>query len=117
MRAYRVVVGVDGTEAGGRALRWAVREAAAHCGVVTAVAAWHAIRAAPGRLGEHAVAMRASVGYACARPGAGRTRAAIEAAPAMMHSEKGPAAAAIRRWRRVAIHMSVVSMNNAGRPR
>ena len=42
MRAYRVVVGVDGTEAGGRALRWAVREAAAHCGVVTAVAAWNA---------------------------------------------------------------------------
>src|SRR5262249_43983190 len=35
-----------------------------------AVAAWHAIRAAPGTLGGHAVAMRASVGYACARPGA-----------------------------------------------
>jgi nucleotide-binding universal stress UspA family protein len=39
---YRVVVGVDGTEAGARALRWAVHEAAAHGGVVTAVAAWHA---------------------------------------------------------------------------
>jgi len=34
-----------------------------------AIAARHAIRAAPGMLGEHAVAVRASVGYACARPG------------------------------------------------
>jgi nucleotide-binding universal stress UspA family protein len=38
---YRVVVGVDGTEAGARALRWAIREAAAHGGAVTAVTVWH----------------------------------------------------------------------------
>ncbi len=35
-----------------------------------ALAAWHAIRAAPGSLGQHTVPVRASVGYACARPGA-----------------------------------------------
>jgi diguanylate cyclase len=37
-------------------------QAAAH-------AAWHAVRAAPGRLGHHTVPVQASVGYACARPG------------------------------------------------
>jgi nucleotide-binding universal stress UspA family protein len=34
---YRIVVGVDGTPAGVRALRWAFRQAAARCGVVEAV--------------------------------------------------------------------------------
>ncbi len=38
---YRIVVGVDGSPAGSRALQWAVREAAAHGGAVTAVTAWN----------------------------------------------------------------------------
>jgi nucleotide-binding universal stress UspA family protein len=37
---YRIVVGVDGSEGGSRALRWAVREAARHGGTVQAVTAW-----------------------------------------------------------------------------
>jgi nucleotide-binding universal stress UspA family protein len=37
---YRIVVGVDGSEGGRRALRWAVREAARHGGTVQAVSAF-----------------------------------------------------------------------------
>ena len=37
---YRIVVGVDGSEGGRRAVTWAVREAAARGGVVQAVMAW-----------------------------------------------------------------------------
>jgi len=38
--AFRIVVGVDGSEGGRRALLWAVREAAARGGTVHAVIAW-----------------------------------------------------------------------------
>ena len=38
--SYRIVVGVDGSEGGHRALRWAVNEAAARGGAVQAVNAW-----------------------------------------------------------------------------
>jgi nucleotide-binding universal stress UspA family protein len=41
MKTFRIVVGVDGSEGGERALRWAIREAAAHHGTVTAVTAWN----------------------------------------------------------------------------
>jgi nucleotide-binding universal stress UspA family protein len=37
---YRIVVGVDGSEGGRRALQWAVREAAVRGGSVQAVNAW-----------------------------------------------------------------------------
>jgi nucleotide-binding universal stress UspA family protein len=37
---YHIVVGVDGSEGGRRALRWAIREAAARGGSVQAVTAW-----------------------------------------------------------------------------
>ena len=37
---YRIVVGVDGSEGGRRALRWAVHEAASRGGTVQAVTAW-----------------------------------------------------------------------------
>lgn len=37
---YRIVVGVDGSPAGIRALRWAVAEAEARSGTVEAVTAW-----------------------------------------------------------------------------
>jgi nucleotide-binding universal stress UspA family protein len=37
---YRIVVGVDGSEGGRRALLWAVQEAAARGGAVQAVSAW-----------------------------------------------------------------------------
>lgn len=37
---FRIVVGVDGSEAGHRALRWAAAEAAARGGTVQAVTAW-----------------------------------------------------------------------------
>jgi nucleotide-binding universal stress UspA family protein len=37
---YRVVAGVDGSEGGRRALRWAIRDAAARGGTVEAVIAW-----------------------------------------------------------------------------
>jgi nucleotide-binding universal stress UspA family protein len=37
---FRIVVGVDGSEGGRRALRWAVREAEARGGTVQAVGAW-----------------------------------------------------------------------------
>jgi nucleotide-binding universal stress UspA family protein len=37
---YRIVVGVDGSEGGRRALQWAVREAAWRGGTVQAVTAW-----------------------------------------------------------------------------
>jgi nucleotide-binding universal stress UspA family protein len=37
---YKVVVGVDGSEHGDAALRWALAEAEAHDGQVTAVFAW-----------------------------------------------------------------------------
>jgi nucleotide-binding universal stress UspA family protein len=37
---YRIVVGVDGSEGGRRALTWAVREAALRGGAVHAVTAW-----------------------------------------------------------------------------
>jgi len=40
MKSYRIVVGVDGTEGSERALRWAIHEAAARGGLVTAVTAW-----------------------------------------------------------------------------
>ncbi len=42
MDTYRVVVGVDGSEGGARALRWAARETAERGGVVRAVTAWSA---------------------------------------------------------------------------
>lgn len=37
---YRIVVGVDGSDGGNRALQWAVHEAATRGGTVQAVAAW-----------------------------------------------------------------------------
>jgi nucleotide-binding universal stress UspA family protein len=37
---YRIVVGVDGSEHSNAALRWALAEAEAHSGMVTAVLAW-----------------------------------------------------------------------------
>jgi nucleotide-binding universal stress UspA family protein len=37
---YRIVVGVDGSEGGRRALRWAIRQAAARGGIVEAVIGW-----------------------------------------------------------------------------
>jgi nucleotide-binding universal stress UspA family protein len=37
---FRIVVGVDGSEGGRRALRWAIDEAAARGGTVQAVSAW-----------------------------------------------------------------------------
>ena len=40
MSTYRIVVGVDGTEGGRRALDWALHEAAARGGTVEAVTAW-----------------------------------------------------------------------------
>ncbi len=40
MSDHRIVVGVDGSDGGRRALRWAVHEAAARGGVVQAVASW-----------------------------------------------------------------------------
>ncbi|GAA1421049.1 universal stress protein [Catellatospora coxensis] len=40
MTNFRIVVGVDGSEGGRRALRWAVHEAAGRGGTVQAVAAW-----------------------------------------------------------------------------
>jgi nucleotide-binding universal stress UspA family protein len=40
MRNYRIVVGVDGSEGGVRALDWAVAEAARRGGTVMAVTAW-----------------------------------------------------------------------------
>ena len=39
-RTYRIVAGVDGSDAGLRALRWAFRQAAALDGTVQAVTAW-----------------------------------------------------------------------------
>lgn len=38
---YRIVVGVDGSDGGTRALRWAMREAATRGGAVQAVTAWN----------------------------------------------------------------------------
>jgi nucleotide-binding universal stress UspA family protein len=40
MQTYRIVVGVDGSEGGSRALGWAVAEAARRGGTVQAVTAW-----------------------------------------------------------------------------
>ena len=40
MSTYRIVVGVDGSDGGQRALRWAVHEAAARNGSVQVVTAW-----------------------------------------------------------------------------
>jgi nucleotide-binding universal stress UspA family protein len=40
MNTYRIVVGVDGSEGGERALNWAVAEAARRGGTVEAVIAW-----------------------------------------------------------------------------
>lgn len=40
MRNYLIVVGVDGSEGGRQALRWAVREANTRGGTVEAVSAW-----------------------------------------------------------------------------
>jgi nucleotide-binding universal stress UspA family protein len=40
MKTYRIVVGVDGSEGGIRALDWAVAEAAHRGGTVQAVSAW-----------------------------------------------------------------------------
>jgi nucleotide-binding universal stress UspA family protein len=37
---YRIVVGVDGSEHSNAALRWALADAEAHSGMVTAVLAW-----------------------------------------------------------------------------
>jgi nucleotide-binding universal stress UspA family protein len=37
---YRIVVGVDGSDGGRRALRWALRQAAVRSGTVQAVLAW-----------------------------------------------------------------------------
>ena len=41
MSTYRIVVGVDGSDGGNRALRWAVREAATRGGTVQAIIAWN----------------------------------------------------------------------------
>jgi nucleotide-binding universal stress UspA family protein len=38
---YRIVVGVDGSDGGRRALRWAMTEAAARGGTVQAIASWN----------------------------------------------------------------------------
>jgi nucleotide-binding universal stress UspA family protein len=38
---YRIVVGVDGSDGGRRALHWAIREASTRGGAVQAVTAWH----------------------------------------------------------------------------
>jgi nucleotide-binding universal stress UspA family protein len=38
---YRIVVGVDGSEGGRRALRWAVEQAQRMSGTVRAITAWH----------------------------------------------------------------------------
>jgi nucleotide-binding universal stress UspA family protein len=40
VNTYRIVVGVDGSEGGDRALRWAVREAERRGGTVQAITAW-----------------------------------------------------------------------------
>jgi nucleotide-binding universal stress UspA family protein len=40
MSTYRIVVGVDGSEGGQRALRWAVHEAVARNGSVQVITAW-----------------------------------------------------------------------------
>lgn len=40
MNTYRIVVGVDGSDGGDRALRWAAQEAAKRGGTVQAVIAW-----------------------------------------------------------------------------
>src|SRR5690242_12560747 len=40
MSTYRIVVGVDGSDGGTRALRWAAQEVASRGGTVQAVAAW-----------------------------------------------------------------------------
>jgi nucleotide-binding universal stress UspA family protein len=40
MNTYRIVVGVDGSEGGERALRWAAREAHHRGGTVEAIIAW-----------------------------------------------------------------------------
>lgn len=40
MSTYRIVAGVDGSDGGDRALRWAVHEAATRGGTVQAVIAW-----------------------------------------------------------------------------
>src|SRR5205807_4206382 len=40
MKTYRIVVGVDGSDGGTRALDWALAEAAVRGGTVQAVAAW-----------------------------------------------------------------------------
>jgi nucleotide-binding universal stress UspA family protein len=40
MTTYRIVVGVDGSDGGQRALQWAVHEAATRGGTVQAVTAW-----------------------------------------------------------------------------
>jgi nucleotide-binding universal stress UspA family protein len=37
---YRIVVGIDGSDGGDRALRWAVAEAARHGGTVQAISTW-----------------------------------------------------------------------------
>jgi nucleotide-binding universal stress UspA family protein len=37
---YRIVVGVDGSEHSNEALRWALKEAECHSGMVTAVLSW-----------------------------------------------------------------------------
>jgi nucleotide-binding universal stress UspA family protein len=42
MQTYRIVIGVDGSDGGIRALDWAVAEGARHGGTVHAVTAWHA---------------------------------------------------------------------------
>jgi nucleotide-binding universal stress UspA family protein len=49
---YRIVVGVDGSEAGERALRWAMRTAAKHAGSVRAVIIWTPDTAAANRTPE-----------------------------------------------------------------
>ena len=41
---YTIVVGVDGSLASRRALRWAVREVASRGGVVKAITVWHPTR-------------------------------------------------------------------------
>src|SRR5258706_13155361 len=41
MDTYRIVVGVDGSDGGRRALDWSIAEAVRHGGAVHAVAPWH----------------------------------------------------------------------------
>jgi len=92
VNTYRIVVGVDGSDGGDRALRWAVREAESRGGTVQAITAWTwdgiegAVIAKTHPTDERARAEQAltrSVSAATtAYPGASIAAEAIEGAPA-----------------------------------